>query len=644
MTVSSRFAGFLLAVGPVLLLAAMIAWAAESAQAQGLSGPGQRLEETVGDGTMAGGGGPGYNAAGGGSGPPVGGGGSGPPVGGGGSGPPVGGGGSGPPVGGGGSGPPGGFAPAGANVPPGGGTGGYGAGGASMGAAPGAAPYVGAAPYGAAPAAAPYGAAPYGAAPYGAAPYGAVVGPNFAANMPMPAYTGGLIAMMRGFDLGPLFASHQVPQVNTGPVLQTEAEVAFQAGNQGLARELMFGHMAAEYQDALVSLQTVKYSPLLRRPVWNIRFGVSMALRSSDGLTDPQPIREGKTPLTGGIVRRPRGGDGGQEMDMAAQMEAEMRNGRGNAGPEADMAMEMDRMATEMAGGTAGGLRPPTLNPGFPQRTMLSQEVGTKLDQSLGLVAEVLASEFNRRFGSGDFGPILTHVVAPVVVVAPAFGGVNPPPVAPTPGMTEALNLALAETGNPLPMWQPGIVFLGEGTPEELLPLAQASQIDFVFHFDVVLKAGRNNSVQNVSRCRLVQVATQKALVLSKSMDSLEAAQLASTGRMGERAYVEEQMSSLFATMDREIKVVELPKLSPEVARGRIAKLIASSSPRSLQTLAEIRLYQARGLIDEKEVEIAFDLVGGVDALLMIHGPHNDRLEKAHQWAVESLNIKPSEG
>ncbi len=158
-----------------------------------------------------------------------------------------------------------------------------------------------------------------------------------------------------------------------------------------------------------------------------------------------------------------------------------------------------------------------------------------------------------------------------------------------------------------------------------------------ILHFDVVLKPGRTD-VQNISRLRLLHVAEKKSIVVSKGMDNREAAQLAAAGRMNEREYVLEQLSNLFAIIDRQVKVVDLPTLAPDVARRRIATLISGPQARSLRTLAEIRLYQAQGLIEEKEVEAAFDIVGGMDALTLLHGPLDERISIARKMAVASQN------
>ncbi len=132
-------------------------------------------------------------------------------------------------------------------------------------------------------------------------------------------------------------------------------------------------------------------------------------------------------------------------------------------------------------------------------------------------------------------------------------------------------------------------------------------------------------------------MSTGKSIGVSKGMDNWEAAQLAGAGRMGERAYVEEQLGYLFAIIDREVKAVDLPKADSR-CRTPTYRVIDRQTPkhRTLRTLAEIRLYQAQELITESEVEAAFDIIGSVDALMLLHGPLDERLAMARQWAIDS--------
>jgi hypothetical protein len=277
----------------------------------------------------------------------------------------------------------------------------------------------------------------------------------------------------------------------------------------------------------------------------------------------------------------------------------------------------------------------------MPVREMLSEEANETLDTTLGLVATVLADEFNKRFQNGDFGSLFVSVNPPEAVDAPRRGSGSSaaaPPV--QPPMSEELNDALSDS-QPTEMWQPGIVYLGQGNFDDIVPKARAANLDLIFHFDVTLKPGRPGVVQNISRCRLIDLASERAnrrplTVVSKGMDNFEARRMAESRGIDERSYVEEQLGNLLGIVDREVKVIDLPALTPEVARRRITSLLDGPRARSLRTLAEVRLYQLQGLIDESEVEAIFDIVGGVDALMLLHGPLDERMAMARKWAVES--------
>jgi hypothetical protein len=458
----------------------------------------------------------------------------------------------------------------------------------------------------------------------------------------MDLYGATLASVRDRIDLSPLFSANADPEVETGPVLGRDAEDAFKAGNQALAAELMFGHMAVEHQDAMVALQTVKYSPMLRRPVWSIRWGVSLAIRG-DSSSDPKPIREGATPMgRPGNSRGGRGlggqggGDFGMGMeDMSMGME-DMSMGMEEMGMGMDdMSMGMEEMG--YGRGSGGGQRQTRRSqPSIPQRSMLSEKAKERLDKYLGLVALVSGEQFKKRFQQGDFGPVFASVSAPTPA-EPVRGGGRSAAAPATPSMSAELNELFLESGESLFMWQPGVVFLGEGTSEEIMEAAKAANLDLVLHFDVVLKAGRNESMQNISRARLLHVAASKSAGVSKSMDSFEASQFASAGRMDEREYVEGQLSNLFGIVDRQAKVVDMPGLTPEIARRRVSALIASPRSRSLRTLAEIRMYQVKQLLTDEEVEAAFDIVGGEEALTLLHGPKQERIKIARKWALESV-------
>ena len=408
----------------------------------------------------------------------------------------------------------------------------------------------------------------------------------------LKTYLGNLVPLTRGFKMTSLLDTSKEVSIDSGPVLSREAEQAFGSGDQGLANSLMYGHMVTEYAEANVPIQSVKFSTLLKQPVWNLRFGISIAVRG-DSILGASPIRAGGR--SGSSEREDF--DGGDVM-----MKAKMK--------------------------------------------MVSSKATEKLDSKLGLVAEVLAEKFNERYSRGDFGAILNSVSPPDKLDVSMEESDDSIPLEASmseksfmsekSSMSEGLRDAMAEAAAPLPMWQPGIGYLGEGSWQELLPYAKSKHVDLILHLDVVLKAGRDDNVQNISRCRLINVATGKSLCVSKAMDSIEADRLASSGRSDERDYVEEQLATFLLIMDRDVVLKDMPAISKAAAHRRISSLIAANSIRKLRSLAEIRYYQIQKLITEEDVEAAFGIIGGVDGLMFLHGPRDERIQAARKMAVKS--------
>jgi len=83
-----------------------------------------------------------------------------------------------------------------------------------------------------------------------------------------------------------------------GPVLEKEARTAYASGDYVLALNLLYGHIVAEYDQAHNAIQLAKFSRLMKRPAWQLRWGISYALRGDSA--DPSPIEESANPRGGG--------------------------------------------------------------------------------------------------------------------------------------------------------------------------------------------------------------------------------------------------------------------------------------------------------------------------------------------------------
>lgn len=476
-----------------------------------------------------------------------------------------------------------------------------------------------------------------------------------------------VVSLVKSIDMGSLLDPNVKFDVRLGPALEAEAKEIFSSGHPALARELFYGHMVAEYDDAGSKVMSARLSPLLKRPAWQLRFGVSMAIRGGEDVTDPSPITAGNGYGRGGYTSTM---DSDMDFDMMPAGGSQTRGSdrrrsdRGrrpdlDSNPDADLDA-IDALTTRgsISGDPRLGPGSQLLADGRPAAEnntqtvappMLNADVAERLEEYLGAVATHCAAEFDKRFSAGDFGTLFNEPeTTEVPAEAPAGRTFQAGLVESQP---KYLNASAAQLLREAPgqssMWTPGLEFLGEGPSSEMVELAKAKQIDYLIHFDVVLKqTGRLNQtfVQNVSRARLIDVMQNKSLIVSKAIDSSEVRQLQSAGRMPDpSAYIADQMSNLWRAVDRDTKLVPMPKLSPDSARRRIGQLIKSGGSRNLRTLSEIRLYQSLGLIDQAEVANAFDIVGGSDALVILYGPRQERLDMARTWATESVSEKVDE-
>ena len=270
-------------------------------------------------------------------------------------------------------------------------------------------------------------------------------------------------------------------------------------------------------------------------------------------------------------------------------------------------------------GGSGGGGQSASANPlaQLSGRSMLSPEAAQEVEEVLGLVVTILGEEYDSRFDQGDFGRGLADVTSDSV------SGVS----------TEFVD-TLQSSPESLPMWRRGCLYLGSGDLSKNIKVAQADKLDLILHFDVLLKETRGDTVQNISRCRLIHVPTGKSLGVSRPMDSLELTQKSRAKGMNARDYVTEQLSNLVAIIDRQAKMMDMPQLTPEIARKRIGSLLSSGGGNSLQTLAEVRLYQSQKLLSEEEVMTAFDIVGGSEAMRLLFGTREEKLEIVRSWAI----------
>ncbi|WP_443217445.1 hypothetical protein [Rhodopirellula sp. P2] len=488
--------------------------------------------------------------------------------------------------------------------------------------------------------------------PYGGSGYGGQSNSGRGANLqPSP------LVMLELFnpDWSPLtervqqiFASATAPKtpVALGPVLRNEAHVAYRYGNLPLALQLFHGFIARGSDAAERQMDQIKFSKHFRKPLWHLRIGTSLAVHGDSSTANPSPITGSGSSGgmgRGGMSPDDMGMDSGMmEMAMGSGMEPGMMgpgmmgpggpggpNGMGMSGemPMDDMGMyDGDMGMSGMGGPGMGG--PGMGMPGrggrnraagmaVPKAEMTDKEVDSRLETLLGLVAETVKSGLSKRITEGKFGHALTDVEPESATQGHTVNG-------------DSVDQAAKS------MWIPSVLFVGEGNSRETIKTAHELGLDLLFHFDIGLKENRVGAVSNISRLKVLDARTGKTLVSSGPMDNTEVERMTRVGRGSPSAYVDEQLKSLWAVVDERLTLSDLPTLSPEVARKRVAQVLGDSSMTPLRKLAEIRYYGYRGWLTPEEVEQAFEITGGVDAMKVLHGSDTQAIEAIHKMVVET--------
>ncbi|EKK01939.1 hypothetical protein RBSH_02785 [Rhodopirellula baltica SH28] len=426
-------------------------------------------------------------------------------------------------------------------------------------------------------------------------------------------------------------ASTSQQPVALGPVLRNEAHVAYRYGNLPLALQLFHGFIARGSDAAEQQMDQIKFSKHFRKPLWHLRVGVSLGVHGDSSTTDPSPITDSGTSRGMGNGEMGMGMDSGMmdmEMEMANSMqgmEDAMREGM--AGMEEEMGMggmdmyeeDMGMAGMGMSGmGMSGrGRRDRAAASLVPKAEMTDSEVSARMEKFLGLVADTVKNGLSKRISDGKFGHALVDVEAESTTQGHTVNG-------------ETVDEA------PQSMWIPSVLFVGEGNSRDTIKTAHYLELDLLFHFDVGLKENRMGAVSNISRVKVMDARTGKTLVSSGAMDNTEVERITRVGRGSPAVYVDEQMKSLWAVVDERLTLSDLPTLSPEVARKRVAQVLGDRSMTPLRKLAEIRYYGYRGWLTPDEVEQAFEITGGPDAMKVLHGSESQAIEAIHKLVVET--------
>lgn len=384
--------------------------------------------------------------------------------------------------------------------------------------------------------------------------------------------------------------------------LWEQAALSFYRGDQRRALSLYHAHIVADGDAASDARSAVMYSRLLKRPTWLVRIGLSIHPRVPEEFAgDPQPIRE-DTRIASANPRMRRGGS------------EESYSGPSEEFSSDDQSGSMDSQGSDLEGGFDG-------RPVKPNITTLggaaTEQVKTAVDRQLGLVADVTSELFTALHTAGKFGRALDAMEAKGAALAAMS--------------QQAGDLSPSD----LPMWIPGVDYVGEGSYIDMLAKAKASEIDVLMHFDIIVKANRAGPPQYTTRCRLFHVDSGETIVISKAIDKYEIASKPN----GNRETILEILKSMFEIVDKKLALEPMPPLQALHAATRVESLLASKNPDSLRNLAEMVMFRSRDLLTPEQLDKAVYFAGGDVALQLIHDEEVSRYERAAAYVDQELTV-----
>lgn len=179
-----------------------------------------------------------------------------------------------------------------------------------------------------------------------------------------------------------------------------------------------------------------------------------------------------------------------------------------------------------------------------------------------------------------------------------------------------------------------GITLLKGGTRKELLYIARLQGIDILVLYEMSLKEpkgrGKDNKrlgpIVNITELKLVDVAKNKDIYSTSQFHNVKV-HWARQDRTAKDP-VEKEFETLFSFVDESLKLGPIPSsLNDENAKARIETLAASQPDNPLSVLAEMRLYQAKGLVGDATLYAGYKvLIGAEPAKKLITGTPSERV------------------
>ncbi|MBL7040417.1 MAG: hypothetical protein ISR77_17400 [Pirellulaceae bacterium] len=407
---------------------------------------------------------------------------------------------------------------------------------------------------------------------------------------------------------------------------KTFAEMAQQAFGQGRdndAFKYLFAHaVTADDASARGLLAKMGWIGPLKRPGLALRWGIGIEFNSK-GYDGDKLYPIGSTQK---VQARERGGFGqGRGRDNAGD---DMMQGGG------DM---MQGGGDMMQGG--GG-----------------QGADGQLEKYTGELGQMAVDGLRERVARGDFGLVLKEAGSAGTSnrgrggMDPGMeGGMDPGMEGGMdPGMEGGMEEGMGGRGGgrsgrsrgrgamgPAQQLVPGVVLVGLAPAKDLLKMAEQAGVDVLCVFNVsVSQIRRTGQVSNNVKIQLYNLADGKKTFETDVVNNLavQNARANENSRGGDP--VDKELEKLFQEIDTNWRLGAIPtSLQPEHALGRVGELLKETHQNPLSVLAEIRMYQTRGLLQDSHLLLAYQrMTNDHSGTALATGTEEERKQVIEPW------------
>ena len=405
--------------------------------------------------------------------------------------------------------------------------------------------------------------------------------------------------------------------------LRVQAIDAYRAGNEAAGAQLLMTHFAVAPGAEKELAAKMAWIPGLRRPAFGPRFGVAVYYEKPPRDFEGSPMPIGSSELAAAVgsaqqaqqQAQPQGNQGTQRKNQFNRNLPTGNVGGKMAGRKAAIAKLQSGKRPGPAAGAAAAT-PENAAAGTPEGDFFFEtgELGHKLLEALDAKIE-----------GGEYGPMYKDIVDAVARPAQPDdpnnpgadpnnpggdgGGVGAVPGGgqPVPGGDGHEAAAAADGAQPLSL---AVVWLGKlANKDEALHAAEAAHVDYLITYELSQMAKANNGTNLVRQTTTIRINPVKKgepqLFASKGINNLAVHLERDSKKAKVEDPVEKEVERAMEALDKVCKAAPLPALTPEVVKNRLAGLIAEKPSDPLPVVVEARLYVAKGLLPEADMQAA---------------------------------------